>query len=154
MEIISREKVEKKYFNVYVANDGTEFSDRDQCEKYEESAMGVLMSKIKPLMVREITTEDIHGYGSSDETVQIFKVESQEDADALLQTYFLTHDIKKDCTESWVIRAKDLIQRALNDKEMLFVSRGYEMDSFWIIGTQASMKESIDSICKKKEENA
>ena len=154
MEIISREKVEKKYFNVYVANDGTEFSDRDQCEKYEESAMGVLMAKIKPLMVREITTEDIHGYGSSDETVQIFKVENQEDADALLQTYFLTHDIKKDCTESWVIRAKDLIQRALNDKEMLFVSRGYEMDSFWIIGTQSSMKESIDSVCKKKEENA
>ncbi len=154
MEVISREKVEKKYFNVYVANDGTEFSDRDQCEKYEESAFGVLMAKIKPLMVREIAAEDIHGYGSSDETVQIFKVENQEDADALLQTYFLTHDIKKDCKEPWAIRAKDLIQRALNDKEMLFVSRGYEMDSFWIIGTQSSMKESIDSICMKKEENA
>ena len=154
MEIITRERVEKKSFNVYVANDGTEFSDRDQCKKYEESAMGVLMSKIKPLMVREIAAEDIHGYGSSDETVQIFKVESQEDADALLQTYFITHDIKKDCKEPWAIRSKDLIQRALNDKEMLFVSRGYEMDGFWIIGTQGSMKESIDSICKKKEENA
>lgn len=154
MKVETRERTKVERYDVYVANDGTEFTNVEECKKYDESAEGVLMSKIKPLMVREISSEDIHGYGSCDETVQIFKVEKQEDADTLLQTYFITNDIKKDCKEPWVIRTKDLIQRALNDKEMLFVSRGYEMDSFWIIGTQGSMKESIDSICKKKEENA
>lgn len=157
MKEIRREKVEKSEYFVFVASDGTEFSFRDECEKYEESALGVLMTKIKPLVIKEICTEDIHGYGSCDETVWVLKPTTQEHADIILQMYLLINPhMKNDDYAHYVERAKKLIQRALDENDILFVGRGYEMDSFWFVGTRNSMKEQLDSFfpSEKKDENA
>lgn len=41
--------------NVYVAYDGTEFDNSDECHKYENTAVGALMTQIKPLAVNSMT---------------------------------------------------------------------------------------------------
>ena len=40
-------------YTVFQAVDGTEFSQKEECEKYEESALGVLRGKIKRLTICE-----------------------------------------------------------------------------------------------------
>ncbi|MBP5135708.1 MAG: hypothetical protein ILP23_00080 [Paludibacteraceae bacterium] len=40
---------------VYVAYDGTEFDNGDECHKYENTAVGALMTQIKPLAVNSMT---------------------------------------------------------------------------------------------------
>lgn len=52
MKIIKKEVVTKSYVEVFIANDGTEFSSESECRKYDESAMGVLRAKYAPMVVK------------------------------------------------------------------------------------------------------
>ena len=49
MKEVTKEKVQK--YTVYEALDGTEFHDKAECEKYEESAKGVVKARIAKLTV-------------------------------------------------------------------------------------------------------
>lgn len=152
MEIVSRERVQKSVYNVYIANDGTEFQDKEECKKYEESAEGVLMAKIKHLVVKDISEEEFWGFGSCDNTVWVIKAESQEDVDTIMQAYFLMNpSAKRDENKDRTERARAMAQRSFVEKECLFVGRGWEMDCFWFIGTPSTMKEDLDKFCVKKE---
>lgn len=44
--------------NVYVAYDGTEFDNGDECHKYENTAVGALMAQITPHAVNKMTEYD------------------------------------------------------------------------------------------------
>lgn len=152
MEVITRERVQKSTYNVYLANDGTEFSDKEECKKYEESAQGVLMTKIKHLIVNDITEEAFWSFGSCDNTIWVIKVESQGDVDTIMQTYLLLNSfLMQNEYKDRVERARALVQRALVEKDFLFVGRGFDMDSFWFIGTLSTMKEDLDKLCIDKE---
>ena len=144
------EKEKKSFYEVFVANDGTEFTDRDECRKYEESAKGVLMAKIRPLVVKETTTEDLWGIGSCDNTMWIVKVDSQDAADIIMQVYLFVneHLLSGKYTER-IERARALVQRAFVEGEFLFIERGYEMDGFYFIGTPNTMKDDLDKLCVK-----
>jgi len=151
MEIIQRER--KSTYEVYVAADGMEFRTAEECKKYEESANGVVMAKVRPMVIKEITEEDIFGFGSCDNTVWVAKPATQEDADTILQAIIvlnphLTKDDYKHITE----RQRVLVQRALDENDFIFISRGYEMDCFWLIGTRNSMKETLDGFTKTDEQ--
>ncbi len=41
--------------NVYVAYDGTVFDNGDECHKYENTAVGALMTQIKPFAINSMT---------------------------------------------------------------------------------------------------
>lgn len=64
MKIVEREKVTTTYYNVFVANDGTEFSDKDECEKYEKSAKCAIESAY------EKTFKTFDGIGISTESCE------------------------------------------------------------------------------------
>lgn len=146
------EKEKKSFYEVFVANDGTEFTDRDECRKYEESAKGVLMAKIRPLVVKETTMEDLWGIGSCDNTMWIVKVDSQDAADIIMQVYLFVneHLLSGEFTER-VERARALVQRAFVEGEFLFIECGYEMDGFYFIGTPNTMKDDLDKLCVKHD---
>ena len=148
------QKETKSFYDVFVAMDGTEFCNQDECRKYEQSAKGVVMAKIKNILVRETTEEDILGYGSCDSTIWIVKPTTQSDVDAIMQAYLLINPyMADDDHKSYLQRASYLLQRALDENDILFIGRGYEMDGFWFLGTRNSMKDALDEFLSSEKKD-
>lgn len=152
MKTIEKTKTIESKYNVYVANDGTEFNDAEECKKYEESAYGVLNMKYKELVVGETDEESLTIVGCSNNGVDIVKVKTQQDADVIMQMYFLINPhVKNGADENdttyigWINRAKELLKDAIEDDDYLFIGRGYaDADCFWFIGTRASILAKIN----------
>lgn len=144
-------RTREEYYNVYVANDGTEFSDKAECEKYEQSAKAVVNNNYLRLVVGTNTEEAFFGMGCCDNRVEFVKVASKEDADVVMQMNFLINPHMGQHRESYdatLERMHNLLERAISEDDLLMVGRGYDDDSFWFIGTHNSLKEEIDNICK------
>lgn len=136
MKEIEKEIVTKRF--VYVAEDGTEFNDKDECRKYEESAKGVLLGKYSPKVVKESYEYRVFGVGSEDNHLDIVRVETQEDADLILQLLFVhnsyyTDEAHKERREKVIAQ----VNSAIGD--YLVVGRGYDHDDFWIYGSRNSI---------------
>lgn len=144
MKTINKEIVTKSTKTVYVANDGTEFENAEECKKYEKSARGVLYAKYEPMVVKTSDEYEIFGVGCEDNTVEIVCVKTQEDADILLQILFLenpyyTDENHKERRE----KAVETVNSAIGD--FLLVGRGYELDCFWFFGTRKSIVEDFNA---------
>lgn len=78
----------KSYKTVYVAVDGTEFEDMNECERYDKSAMGVVKGRVKQLAVK-VTDEWAAVGGDSDHEVWIVVPKTPEDVAAIRQLLVL-----------------------------------------------------------------
>lgn len=67
----------------YVAEDGTEFRSEDECRKYEESALFVVRQRLKRLNKKYASQYYLLDYGSEDNEIEIFDIQTQEDLDDL-----------------------------------------------------------------------
>ena len=154
MKVISKERTHVEKYNVYVANDGTEFTNEDECRKYDDSAKGVLNAMLRKIMVRQTTEENLLDYGSSDCTVEIYRPTSEYDKKTIMQMYIIDHSLLDDDKKlaHYIDEAEELVDRAIKEEDFLFVDRGYEYDNFWLIGTVNSMREKLEKCCKKEEE--
>lgn len=65
----------------YVAEDGEVFSTKEECEKYEESAIFVASKKLKRLHKKNAMHSDIFEECSCDCYVEIFNAETEVDVD-------------------------------------------------------------------------
>jgi predicted RNA-binding protein Jag len=147
-------KTREQRYDVYVANDGTEFTTEEQCKKYDESAYGVLSAKYKELIVNTDVESGFFGFGSDEATIEIVRVKDEKDADVVMQMLFFInqHLSAIDNKFDYVIeRCKMLLERAMKG-ELLVIDRGYDYEEgFWFVGTDQSMKDEISRICKEKE---
>lgn len=74
---------------VYVANDGTEFTREEECQQYEDSALGVLYSKLKEITIaEEVSYEADDG---SDNLYNCIVPQTQEHLDVMNQIWALLH---------------------------------------------------------------
>ena len=78
------------YKTVYVAADGTEFDDRDECAKYDKSAVGVLKGRVKAMAIKDANEEDIFNCGNSENRVLVCIPKNQADIDDIKQLIFAT----------------------------------------------------------------
>jgi hypothetical protein len=65
----------------YVAEDEEVFSTKEECEKYEESAIFVVSKKLKRLHKKNVMHSDIFEECSCDCYVEIFNAETEVDVD-------------------------------------------------------------------------
>lgn len=145
-------RTREQYYDVYIAMDGREFNDKTECEKYEQSAKAVVNANYKRLIVGKNTEEAFFGFGCCDNGVEFVKVTSREDADTVMQMNYIINphmakepDVYKNSTD----RMHNLLERAINEHDVLIVGRGWNYDEvFWIVGTRNSMKEEIDNVCE------
>lgn len=144
MKTINKEIVTKSTKTVYVANDGTEFENAEECKKYESSARGVLYAKYEPMVVKTSDEYEIFLVGCDDNIVEIVCVKTQEDADLILQILLLenslyTNEDHKERREEAIAQ----INSAIGD--FLLVGRGYDRDSFWLYGSRKSFIEKFNA---------
>ena len=156
MNLEVRERVDK--YNVYVASDGQEFRNEEECRKYEESAECTINTMLRKIMVKEAIEEDMLGFGSCDCTYEVYLPKTEDDKKHLMQMFFMKNGHIKttnDTNRGYITRADSLIDRAIKENDYLVISRGYDYDGFWVVGTLHSMQEQLAFFCEpKKEENA
>lgn len=95
MKEIKKEKQHIEYVTVYQATDGTEFTDREECIKYETSAKGVLKSKLNNFIVGSTKDSGMDAWdlmgGDCDNEIIAIKMTNAEDLDVVKQYMLLDY---------------------------------------------------------------
>lgn len=73
---------------VYISSDNVEFTDKEECRKYEESACGVLLSKLVECEINSGNEYDFFN-GFEDTQVRVIVPVKQEHLDAINQLYHM-----------------------------------------------------------------
>ena len=141
-------KEETRTYYEYEAMDGTVFSDKEECHKYEKTAECAIMTKYKSLVLNSGHTEYyFFGVGNEDDYVDLVKVKNSDDIDTVMQAWlvinkFYQEDEYKDRRNS----TYEMLKKAMEDDDIIFINHGYENDGFWLIGTQHGMIERMTSL--------
>jgi hypothetical protein len=152
---MTEKQIERKVYDTfYVAMDGTEFRDKAECEKYEQTAHAVVRQKFLKLVIADKTEYDFFHVGSDDTTVYAVKMDSQEEADTVLQLYFLDNPYvlrDEENPKKYKEEALNMVNTAYQEQDILFVGENYEGEIF-LINTRANIIEDLQMIDQPKQE--
>lgn len=153
MKEVTKERTKVEKYTVYEAVDGTQFDFKEDCEKYDNSAKGVLRGKLKALIINdEYNGWDLMG-GIEDNTIIAVKVPTEKDIDIVLQNYYLD--------QPWILRVENLERKA---RLILAVSQAYREqdvilfgincdDDLYFIDTRNNIIDRLNKLDKKEKEN-
>lgn len=151
MKEIKKEIVKKEYFYEYESFDGQMFNTKEECEKYENSAKGVILQKIHNCIVgEEHDAWELMG-GYEDHKIVAIKVNTQEDADNLLQFYYLEHPWVlenggiRECASNQVKRIQRMLDRALKEKDCILMGINCD-DEYYFINTRNAIIVNLTNV--------
>ena len=126
------------YVTKYQSFDGIEFNSKEECEKYENSAKGIVRSRFSKLVVRDIDEYSLF-FGNEENTVYYVQFREEGDIDTFLHYMYLINpwllnDDHKSQRESII----ELSRKAFNNDEPLLVSENYE-GNMWVLDTLSSL---------------
>lgn len=130
--------------NGWEAIDGTFFENKEECKKYEDSAKTVILAKYNKLVVKSGSEEELFYLGSGDNTVDIVKISKYSDIDVILQLHTLINGTP---SEDSLNKQIERCERALDTRDYLFISRGYDDDYFWVMDTLTDRLNYIANKC-------
>ncbi len=148
MKEITKEK--KSTYTVYQAIDGTEFNSKEECQKYEDTAKCLLLTKYKPLVKRTTSEYDIFNTGSDEYMIDILQyLSSESDIDILIQLNRLYCSGRK-LNDDFYDNMRSKLEKCLKNKDVILIGRGTECDgcdNFYILTT---IQEIIDNITREE----
>lgn len=146
MKIVKIDKIHT--IEEYEAIDGTRFPDKAECEIYEKSARCLLLSKYNKLVIKKETEYNIFACGSEDGYVDIVKILCREDIDVIMQTLgIINPHMLQDGNKERYNKYQDILIKAWNENDLVFIFRGYDDDGFWIEGTLSDKILNIAKAC-------
>lgn len=86
-EIKETKIIEELVRTEYIAEDGTVFRDKEECEKYEKSALFAVSQKLK--RIGHGSHEDVWAEACTDNKVEIFNAETEEDIENIKRYAYL-----------------------------------------------------------------
>ena len=149
----------------YIAEDGTVFNNKEECEKYEKSALFVVSNKLKRLTTKETYINDFNDEGSCDCELEIFDIQTEEDLNNLRRYLYLRaitngateESIKGAFTSDDGKRENYVFDNVTIGHEVL-IFWSYDEDWFWVYkdgslnGYFELLKERYDKIVASKED--
>lgn len=139
------QKETKQYVTVYEAVDGTEFTSKEECKKYEESAQCVLMAKYSKLVIKSDTEWELFGVGSDESIVDVVRLNDEQDVNVILQLIALENPTISSKQPEWLIEKDKRLTTALKEDSLVFIGRGYEQDCFYLCITEFEMVSKLNS---------
>lgn len=145
----------------YVATDGTEFSNCDECKKYEESALGVMRAKIQDLITgttvgSPVSSWDLHG-GEDEHDVIAIKMNTMDDLDIVMQWFLLEHPYYNNPNDP---ERKNyyfnIFKQAFADEDCLLFGINYDKEYYFINTVNTLTARLVDfavGLYPVKEEN-
>lgn len=136
----------------YIAEDGTIFREEEECKKYEKSALFEVNKRLKRLNTQKIYQDQFNDQCSSDEEMEIFDIQTEEDLENLKKYIYLTlsqngsteKDIKQVFTADTEDRKNFVIDNLTSGHEVLLFW-GYDRDWCWVY-KDGSVKSYCDWI--------
>lgn len=149
----------------YIAEDGTIFNNKEECEKYEESALFVVSNKLKRLNTKETYINDFNDEGSCDCELEIFDIQTEEDLNNL-RRYLYLKSITNGATEKGIKDAftsddgkrENYVFDSVTIGHEVLVFWSYDKDWFWVYkdgslnGYFEFLKERYNKIVAPKED--
>ena len=134
---------------LYEAVDGTRFCSKEECEKYENSAKGVLRGKLKALIVNEpVNAWDLMG-GYDDYQVIGVRINTAADRDTVIQNFYLDNPWSlKDSNEERRKKFLELVDDALNNGDLLLLGLNTESE-LYIIDTRQHIIDRLNALDKR-----
>ena len=149
----------------YIAEDGTIFNNKEECEKYEKSALFVVSNKLKRLNTKETYINDFNDEGSCDCELEIFDIQTEEDLNNLRRYLYLkaitngaTEKGIKDAFTSDDGKRENYVFDNVTIGHEVLVFWSYDKDWFWgykdgsLNGYFELLKERYDKIVTPKED--
>lgn len=146
MKEITREK--KSTYTVYQAVDGTEFNSKEECQKYEDTAKCLLLTKYKPLVKRTVREYDIFNTGSDEYMIDILQyLSSESDIDILIQLNRLYYSGRK-LDDDFYDNMRSKLEKCLKNRDIVLIGRGTEYDDYDNFYILTTLQEITDNITK------
>ena len=149
----------------YIAEDGTIFNNKEECEKYEKSALFVVSNKLKRLNTKETYINDFNDEGSCDCELEIFDIQTEEDLNNLRRYLYLkaitngaTEKGIKDAFTSEDGKRENFVFDNVTIGHEVLVFWSYDKDWFWVYKDGGLnryfefLKERYDKIVAPKED--
>lgn len=130
----------------YEAVDGTLFDDKDECQRYENTARCVLLSKYNKLIIKSATEYDLFEMGSEESVIDLIKIKHKSDIPTIVQLVILENQYLIKEQDRINIMYEQLESASING-ETFMISRGYQDDCFWPLGSVESKIQQILSHC-------
>ena len=144
MKPIEIEKVTK--VTRYEAIDGTTFTTKEECVKYEDTAKCVLLTKYKPLVKRTARECDIFNTGSDEYMIDILQyLSSESDIDILIQLHRL-YCSNRNLNDDFYNKMRSKLEKCLKNRDIVLIGRGTEYDgydNFYILTTLQDITDNI-----------
>lgn len=144
METKIKEVIETKTYELYIASDGTEFTNKEECKRYEDTAKCVLLSKYKNWVIKSTNEWEIFDAGCEETYIDIIRV-SEDKIDTILQLTKLLGYTNEERLQNDRARLESFIG------ELVLIGRGdsYE-ENFWI---KNSLRFYVDKLTNLYNEN-
>lgn len=151
MKEVIKERVQK--YTVYEAVDGTQFTFKEDCEKYDNSAKGVLRGKLKALIVNdEYTGWDLMG-GNDDNTIIAVKIPTEADIDIVLQNYYFDQPwILNDGNQNSKAKIVLAVNQAYREQDVILFGFNCDDDDLYFIDTRHNIVNRLNNLDKKEED--
>lgn len=145
MKEITKEK--KSTYTVYQAVDGTEFNSKEECQKYEDTAKCLLLTKYKPLVKRTVNEYGIFNTGSDEYMIDILQyLSSESDIDILIQLHRLYCSRK--LNDEYYVDMRNKLEKCLKNRDIVLIGRGTEYDGYDNFFILTTLQEVTDNITK------
>ena len=140
----------KSTYTVYQAIDGTEFNSKEECQKYEDTAKCLLLTKYKPLVKRTVSEYDIFNTGSDEYMIDILQyLSSESDIDILIQLNRLYYSGRK-LDDDFYNNMRSKLEKCLKNRDIVLIGRGTEYDGYDNFYILATLQEITDNITKEE----
>lgn len=134
-------KIEQVSYNyVYVAADGTEFADKDECQAYENSAYGVLRSRLAKMAIKQMAECDLFDGAGCDDNESFIVIPKSEAEVTLIQQLAYLKAYNKESQAEMVAVGKVLV-----------VTFSYDGDSVWFADLGEIVSKATDGKYKVVE---
>lgn len=139
-------RVEKH--TVWQAADGTEFSNCEDCKRYEESALGVMKVKISKLRVgKGENAWELMG-GMDDHMIVALKPYSKEDADTIMQFMLLENPwLNDDCRKELREQRYNTICNAYKNDDIILFGINYD-NEYYFINSRQNIINNLNNLTK------
>ena len=131
----------------YIAEDGTVFSNEEECKKYEESALFVVSKQLKKLSGKYISVYTMLDEGCDDQPVEIFDIQTDKDLENL-QRYLYLRAIKNGGLEKYVKENLDTTFSHVTSGHEVIIWWSYDEDGFYAYG-DGSIEGYLNDLRKK-----
>jgi len=155
MKEIKKERTTTQTYIEYEAIDGTIFDNKDACAEYEKTLQCINQAKYNDLVIKKDCTEyGLFGVGNEDDYVDLIKVKSQDDIDTVMKTWLYYNTLyQEDKYKDKVNNTYNMLKKAMEVDDIIFVNHGYEGNDFWFEGTQQGMIDRMTSLSITDDKN-